>query len=112
MSRSPVLLAGSQAVDWADVQRLGTQLRAFYIEYQPPQLHRDKIWYPWMDCLAFLDLMRKHVIRENLFGKYFVEYTERVAPDRQRAFSYDFARILASAPIDRLDEVWDYGPGM
>jgi hypothetical protein len=112
MSRSPILLAGSQAVNWADLQRLGTQLRAFYVEYRPSQLHRNKSWYPWMDCLAFLDLMREHVIRRDPFGKYPVEYRERVTPDRQRAFSYDFARILASAPIDRLDGVWDYGPGM
>ncbi|KAK0746724.1 hypothetical protein B0T18DRAFT_465994 [Schizothecium vesticola] len=112
LARLEQSVATVKAMDWADVQRLGTQLRAFYIEYQPPQLHRNKSWYPWMDCLAFLDLMREHVIRGNPFGKYPVEYRERVAPDRQRAFSYDFARILASAPIDRLDGVWDYGPGM
>lgn len=110
MTGSPVLLAGEHAVDWADVQRLGAQLRAFYTGYQPPRLHVLKSWYPWMDCLALLDLTRTNLLRRYPSGKYPLEYRERVAPDRRRAFRYDLARILASAPKDRLHGVWDYGP--
>lgn len=113
MTGSPVLLAGEQLVDWADVQRLGAQLRAFYTGYRPPRLHVRKSWYPWMNCLALLDLTRTNLLRRYPFGEYReyrLEYRERVAPDRRRAFSYDVARTLASAPKDRLHGVWDYGP--
>lgn len=112
MTGSPVLLAGEQAVDWADVQRLGAQLRAFYTGYRLPRLHVRKSWYPWMDCLALLDLTRTNLLRRYPFGEYPLEYKERVAPDRRRAFSYDLARTLASAPKDRLHGVWDYGPAV